>query len=388
MDGWGAAAMSIRTQALAALGRRYPDDYQRIYRALQSGEPFGDATVAEWAPQWLALRERTVRPGSLTADRSAVNKWILPTIGTRPLAGLLPADVRAVHASAEDAGLADSSVQRVHAVLRRMLVDAIEEGYEVPERALRTRKPGGSGASQRQALSVSDARRVLDVALRRPDASRWAAALLQGMRPAEALGLRWEALDLDRGLMAVEWQLKALPYRKIRTPGSGFRTPRAYEAIHLTGAYHLVRPKTAAGVRVVPLVPWLRTELAAWAAVAPESPHGLVWSRSGQPMSQAADRRAWEEIATQADVWVRLPDGSRRRPLLYECRHTAATLLMASGADESTLVSIIGHSTIASTKTYLHTDDTRRRSALAQVSERLGLDPDSPAVPSILTTET
>jgi len=242
---------ALRRDALAALARRYPEDYRRIYQSIKDGSPVDEVTVAEWAPQWLRLRERAVRPGTYDADRSAVTKWIMPSIGQRPLSALQPTDVRAVHEAAESAGLADATVTRVHAVLRKMLGDAIDEGHEVPERTLRTKKLGGVGTSQRQALSAEDARRILDVAMTRPDASRWVAALLQGMRPAEALGLRWTALDLDRGLMTVEWQLKPLPYRITRDRHSGFRVPRGFESIHLTGPYHLVRPKTNAGVRMV-----------------------------------------------------------------------------------------------------------------------------------------
>ena len=329
--------------------------------------------MAEWAPQWLKLRERIVRPGTLSADRAAVTKWIVPTIGSKPLAGLQRSDIRAVHEAAEAAGLADSTVQRIHIVLRKMLGDAVEEGHDIPERTLRTRNPGGPGVSHRQALAVEDARKVLEVAMARRDASRWVAALLQGMRPAEARGLRWSSLDLDHGLMTVEWQLKQLPYRISRDRDSGFRVPRGFESIQLTGAYHLVRPKTTAGVRVVPLVPWLRTELAAWSAIAPQSPYDLVWSRDGAPLNAAVDRKAWRDIVTTADVWVHLPDGSRRRPLLYEARHTAATLLMASGTDETTLTAIVGHSRITSTRAYLHTDETRKLAALSAVSAQLGL---------------
>jgi len=364
---------ALRRDALAALARRYPEDYRRIYQSIKDGSPVDEVTVAEWAPQWLRLRERAVRPGTYDADRSAVTKWIMPSIGQRPLSALQPTDVRAVHEAAESAGLADATVTRVHAVLRKMLGDAIDEGHEVPERTLRTKKLGGVGTSQRQALSAEDARRILDVAMTRPDASRWVAALLQGMRPAEALGLRWTALDLDRGLMTVEWQLKPLPYRITRDRHSGFRVPRGFESIHLTGPYHLVRPKTNAGVRMVPLVPWLRTELAAWSVIAPTSPYGLVWSLDGKPMPAEWDRNAWCEIADAADVWVTLTDGTRRRPLLYEARHTAATLLMGSGADETTLTAIVGHSRIASTKAYLHADETRKLGALERVSAQLGL---------------
>lgn len=67
------------------------------------------------------------------------------------------------------------------------------------------------------------------------------------------------------------------------------------------------------------------------------------------------------------------PDAPCRRPLLYECRHTAATLLMAAGADETTLTSIVGHSKITSTKAYLHTDESRKLAALESVSTQLGV---------------
>lgn len=365
--------MNVRREALAALARRYPEDYRRIYESIKAGTPIDEVTVAEWAQQWLALRESIVRPGTLSADQAAVNKWIVPTIGERPLAGLQRADIRAVHEAAQAAGLADSSVQRIHIVLRKLLVDAVEEGSDVPERTLRAKLPGGPGVSHRQALSASDGRGILEVVLERPDSSRWVAALLQGTRPAEALGLRWAALDLTKGLMRIEWQLKTLPYRVPRDRHSGFRIPRGFESIHLVGAYHLVRPKTTSGVRTVPLVPWLQAELAAWREIAPVSPYDLVWSAGGEPISQAIDRAAWYEIAEAANVWVTTPDGSKRRPLLYEARHTAATLLMASGADETTLTAIVGHSKIASTKAYLHTDESRKLQALERAGEQLGI---------------
>lgn len=363
----------LRDQALKALAIRYPDDYQHIYSTIRNGETVGEVTVEEWATEWLKLRSRMVRPGTFSADQAAINRWIIPSMGDKPLAGLQRGDIRAVHEAAEAAGRADSTVQRIHIVLQKMLVDAVEEGHDVPQRTLRTRKAGGAGVSPRQALSVEDARKVLEGALTRPNASRWVAALLQGMRPAEALGLRWSSVDLDRGLMTVEWQLKHLPYQVPRDRTSGFRVPRAFESIHLTGTAHLVRPKTASGVRIVPLVPWLRTELTTWSLISPRSPFDLVWTRDGNPSYASQDRAEWEAIVEEADVWVTLPDGTRRRPLLYEARHTAATLLMASGADETTLTAIVGHSKITSTRAYLHTNEARKREALAAVGTQLGV---------------
>ena len=108
--------------------------------------------------------------------------------------------------------------------------------------------------------------------------------------------------------------------------------------------------------------------------LAPESSYGLVWPRyDGYPQSAEQDRRQWYDLVEEAGVTVVLPDGSTRRPLLYEARHTAATLLLASGVDETTIKAILGHSSVLSTQSYLHTDRSRTRMALAASAEMVGL---------------
>lgn len=333
---------------------------------------FTTVTMKRWADQWVAQRQHVVRPGTFVSDRSAVRRWIVPTIGHLRLDSLTPSDIRKVATSQEEAGLALATMQRTHAVLSKILTDAVADGYQVGQRARETASPG-QGHSPRQALSVGDAMKILAVAAARPDASRWVAALVEGLRPAEALGLTWDMIDLDAETMTLAWQLKALPYVERRDPDSGFRVPRGFESRHLQGAYHLVRPKTRAGSRVVPLVPWLVDALRAWGGRAP-SPYGLVWPREdGTPRSAASDRSEWYEIVEQAEVTVTLPDGRTRRPLLYEARHTAATLLLAGGIDETTIKAVLGHSSVLSTQSYLHTDRTRTRAALVASAELLGL---------------
>ena len=334
---------------------------------------FASVTVKRWADQWLAQRERVVRPGTYVSDRSAVDRWIVPSLGHLRLDALAPADIRKVASAQEHAGLALPTMQRTHAVLGKILTDAVAEGYQVSQRARETVGPG-TGPSSRQALSVDDAMRILAAVAERSDASRWVAALVEGLRPAEALGLTWDMVDLDAATMTLAWQLKAIPYVEHRSPVSGFRVPRGFESRHLVGAYHLVRPKTRAGIRVVPMVPWLADALATWRLRAPVSPFNLVWPRSnGAPRSAEFDRAQWYEIVDQAGVHVILPDGERRRPLLYEARHTAATLLLANGIDETTIKAVLGHSSVLSTQSYLHTDRTRTRAALTESAKMLGL---------------
>lgn len=169
---------------------------------------FATVTMKRWADQWLAGRQHTVRPGTFVSDRSALYRWIVPTIGHLRLDSLTPSDIRMVTAAQEEAGLALATMQRTHAVLSKTLADAVAEGYQVCQRARETAGPG-QGHSPRQSLSVDDAMRILAVAAVRPDASRWVAALVEGLRPAEALGLTWDMVDLDAETMTLAWQLKA-----------------------------------------------------------------------------------------------------------------------------------------------------------------------------------
>lgn len=364
--------LTLKARTEAGVRARLTEAQRRI--AMEGpATSFASVTVKRWADQWLAHRQRIVRPGTFVSDRSAVRRWIVPTVGHLRLDALTPADIRKVATSQEDSGLALATMQRTHAVLGKILTDAVAEGYQVSQRTRETGRPG-VGRSLRQPLSVVEAMKILAVAAARPDASRWVAALVEGLRPAEALGLTWDMVDLDRETMTLAWQLKALPYVKSRDSGSGFRVPRGFESRHLQGAYHLVRPKTRAGSRVIPLVPWLVDELTSWSKRVPFSSSGLVWPRNdGTPRSAELDRREWYEIAEQAEVTVTLPDGRTRRPLLYEARHTAATLLLANGIDETTIKAVLGHSSVLSTQSYLHTDRTRTRAALAASAEMLGL---------------
>lgn len=365
--------ITLKARTEAEVRSRLAEAQRRITAEGTTTWTCGSITVKRWSDRWLAHRQRIIRPGTYVSDRSAINRWIIPTIGHLRLDSLTPADIRKVAATQEQAGLALSTMQRTHAVLAKILSDAVAEGYPIPQRARETANPG-IGPSPRQSLSVEAARKILAVACARPDASRWVAALIEGLRPAEALGLTWEMVDLESETITLAWQLKSLPYVEFRQPDSGFRVPRGFESRQLCGAYHLVRPKTRAGSRVIPIVPWLTEALTEWAKVAPPSPFGLVWpAEDGRPRSAGVDRRQWYEIAEEARATVTLPNGSTRRPLLYEARHTAATLLLANGTDETTIKAVLGHSSVLSTQSYLHADRARSRAALSVSAEILGL---------------
>jgi integrase len=201
-------------------------------------------------------------------------------------------------------------------------------------------------------------------------------ALLYGMRQGEALGLRWDGIDVDAGTIDLAWQVARLSWRHgcggtcgrkraAECPGRTFDAPAGFEHHQLEGQICLTRPKTAAGVRVVPIVPMIAAALEhrARAAAGQPNPHGLVFATpDGKPIPQKADHTAWHALLLAAD----LPPVP-----LHTARHTAATLLLEAGVDGPTAAAILGHSTVVQTRAYQHVSQAEARRALTAVQAAL-----------------
>jgi integrase len=327
-------------------------------------------TVKSYATKWLERTVTTSRPKTYVTDKGAVEAWIIPTIGHRRLGDLEPDDVRAVATALRKAGKSTSTMLRYQGVLIRILKAAVEDGHPIPQRTIAVKK-AEKAVSDRRALSAAEALLVIAEASNLPHGSRWVIALLQGMRQGEALGLTWDAIDLDAGTLVIDWQLQSLPYVDKADRAKGFRVPDGYEARQLVGAYHLVRPKTKSGYRVIPLVPWAVHALREWQRVAPDNPWGLVWpTATGRPTNLRDDTAEWRALQTLAGV--EHPAG---RPYhVHEARHATATLLMELAVPESVIVAILGHSSILTSRGYMHASTTETRAALEKVAEHLGLN--------------
>jgi integrase len=285
--------ITVTGKTEAEARRRVRDRRAEIKRAEGSATRPDAArkTVASWADDWLAIRERHVRPATWISDRTMTRRYIVPAIGRTRLSELTPKHVRDVDAASRKVTTASSgaaTAQKAHRVLMKMLRDANAEGYAVPANVLALKPSGqtkGKYRPQRDAMSTAEAVAVLSHAADVANGVRWFVGLYEGMRQGERLGLTWECVDLERGLLDVSWQLQPLPYRIAHDTTSGFRLPDDYEARHVTGRFHLVRPKTAGGERVIPMADQVRDALALWRQEQPENPHGLVWVRpNGWPI--------------------------------------------------------------------------------------------------------
>ena len=331
------------------------------------------ATVKTWADEWLPIYRGEVKPTVYRTNASLVRRWIVPELGHILLAELMPHDVRTMHRAILRAGRSSTTARNAHVLLLRMLRAARIDGHDVPANIDDMKAPS-EAVNDRDAIPVADLKRILTIAQQRGDYARWCASLLNGTRRGETLGLTWDCVDLQRGTIDISWQLQALPYADKRDRGKGFVIPPKYEARHLTGALHLLRPKTTKGRRVLPLVPWLRGELLAYRETWPENPWGLVWTETVRgrvvPRRLNQDRLAWH--ALQEAAGVAHPSG---RPYhLHEARHATATILMEHGVDERVRMAIMGHSTIVTTRGYQHVSQDLAAAALAGVADLIRPD--------------
>lgn len=325
-------------------------------------------TVKTWLEEWLDQRKTQVRPKTFATDKGQLTKWVIPMFGKIRARDLAAKHLRDLAKRMRDAGTSTTTIRYTQMVWQKAMRDARKDGYIIPDPFLMADK-ATIAVNDRDAIPLQDAIKLVATATTMTMGTRWVAALLQGMRQGECLGLTWDAIDLDNGTLAISWQLQELPYAD-REAGT-FQIPDGYEARQLQGGYHLVRPKSKAGYRVIPLIAPMVGALRRWKLVAPHSRWGLVWpNQDGGIRTPREDRAEWKQL--QAAAGVAKPNG---KPfVLHEARHTTATLLLAAGVDPEIIKAILGHSSIVTSRAYMSVQPGMKQDALNAVGGLLRLE--------------
>lgn len=352
----------------------------------RSGDlPTASPSLSTWLDLWFdRIATPRLKVSTRPAYRSKIDLYIKPSIGQVRLDKLTPAHVQRMHAFiTTDKGLSPTTALQAHRILAKALTDAVREGRINRNVATLVDAPR-KAATKIPALDAAQAKTLLLSAAEDPDqAAAWSVALLTGMRQGERLGITREQVDLDAGTITVAWQLKRLDFdhgcgpragdtwpcgrkRGGNCPDRTVNIPADQEARHLDGGLWLLRPKSRAGWREVPMAPPLHAILTRYLAGRALAPGDLVFTRpDGRPIQPRNDSGAWDAALRAAG----LPDVTE-----HSARHTCATLLFELGVPEQTRIKILGHSSATVTAGYTKVADVAAFEAMSQLGQLLAGD--------------
>lgn len=352
-------------------------------------------TVAAWLDYWESdiLPHRNIVPGTMLSYRNMIKNHLKPRLGTKRIDKLAPRDIRELYTALTDE-ISGRTAQKADQVLRLALAAAVRDGVLGVSVMDRVDKPAHT-AKDGVAFPATTSMHIIETAVKTSGqmwGARWALGFTTGARECEILGLEWDRVDLDRNLIEVSWQLRRqqmthgcgkavdgkYPCGKVRSsfcPQAHWKFPAGMTHRECTGTLVWTRPKTKAGLRVIPLVPEMADVLRRLREADKVNPHGLVLHNpDGSPISQDQDQKAWKKLLVAANV---------RHAPQHSVRHSTATLLLEAGVDVHIVQSVIGHSDIAMTRRYQHVNMELARQAWSNLNTLLPCDQtvnDPPAV--------
>jgi integrase len=290
--------------------------------------------------QWLAAqRARELRPTTIAGYENAINQWILPHIGGVRVAALTPeivVDLMSTLRSEKTAngrqGLSARSVQLAVGVLKSACAWAVTAELIGRNPIAGVRRPRSVTPVMR-AWTEAEARLFLEATKEDRLGWMWALLLARGLRRGEVCGLKWSAVDLDAGTLRIE---------HTRTTVKG----EAVSSLPKTGAG---RRSISIDARLVALLRAHRRRQAAErlaAGPAYEDNGYLVADELGNPYHPDTISGWFDARVAQVDV---------PRIRLHDCRHTAASLMLAAGTPVKVVSELLGHANVVVTlQVYQH----------------------------------
>ncbi|MDF9717644.1 tyrosine-type recombinase/integrase [Nocardioides sp. ChNu-99] len=343
--------------------------------------PAAQPTLGVWLDLWLQRSAaKRLKVSTVPSYQSKIETCLKPSIGRIRLDKLTPAHVERMHEYVMvTRGLSSTSALGAHRILAKALTDAVREGRISRNVATLVDAPKKAAVTI-PALDGPEARAML-LAQREDEeaAAKWGTALLTGIRQGERLGLMPDYIDLDRKVLTVAWQLKRLRWdhgcakaptdgvwpcgrkRGGNCPERHVTIPQDQEARHVDGGLWLLRPKSRAGWREVPICEPLAAILRAYFQTRDPQPGQLIFTRpDGRPIDPKDDSAAWDAALAAAG----LPDVTE-----HSARHTCATLLLEVGVPEAIRIKILGHSSATVTAGYTKVADALTQDAMRQLGE-------------------
>jgi integrase len=294
----------------------------------------GNLTVGEYLTRWLKDSGRgTVRPSTFEVHRHMIEPHIVPALGRLKLKDLNPTHVRSFYREKLDSGLSAATVRKMHSVLRKALNQAVLDGL-IPRNVCEAVKPPKAERKEIKPLDREQAKALLEAASGDRLQALYVLAVHTGMREGELLGLKWQDVDLESGVLRLR---RALVREGGKVTLGDVKTPKSRRSVGLTrAAAEALRSHLERQLEEMERMGSLY------------QPGGLVFATESGTLINPSNlrNRSFKPLLKHAG----LPD-----ICFHDLRHTCATLLLSQGTHPKLVQELLGHATIAMTlDTYSH----------------------------------
>jgi integrase len=286
-------------------------------------------TVSELLDRWHKVIVATRRETTAINYRYVIDGhlvgFVLPqgrTLGSKKLALLTFDDVDVLLDAKRRAGLAPSTRRLIRSVLVQAINQAIKWRVVTRnEAAMSTPVPIPRSASR--SMTAAEARRLMKELKELPMGCLFTLMLVTGMRRGEVLGLRWEDVDLRKGVISIRQQLQRIDGELKATE---VKTDKSRRSINLSKSMvqELKNHKTAQAKE--------RRGSAIWQDT------GYVFtSNVGTALDPRNMAKKFLSVCRKAKIGTWHP---------HELRHTSASLMLANGIPLQVVSDILGHASI------------------------------------------
>jgi len=307
-------------------------------------------SVGEYLESWLQATKHSVKPRTWRRRGEYIRLHAIPAIGNVPLIKLNAQHLQALYTQKLDEGLSPTTVHHLHAVLHRALNAAMRLGL-VQRNVTELVDAPRMARREIETFSPDEARRFLAAVKRERFEALYVLALSTGMRQGELLALRWRDVDLEASTLRVTATLQYTP-----------------------DGYVFAEPKTSYSRRLV--------------ALSPIAVDALRQHKARQEEERARIGSAWRDLdlvfpntvgkpmdgihLLQREYLPLLERAGLRRIRFHDLRHTAATVLLASGVHLKVVSEMLGHADVVITlKLYSHVLPHMQRDAAAAMEATL-----------------
>ena len=335
-------------------------------------------TLLSWLREWLnSYAKPTLRPSTFTNYELTIERHFntklgrvkLKNVSTRMLQDFFNEKLVSGRADRKSGGLSAKTLKNMRYMLHVALDQACYDNLISSNPVDGVRLPVPDGPEQRVLRPEEKERICAHAATMRTFPAQGVILLLTcGLRRGELLGLQWQDVDLEDGIMKIRHTLSRLKKFDVSKSAYPYIRLDAYAPETNRTALYLGPVKTKKAVRTIYLPARAKEALLVIREISTEfadvksdfNPHDLVFcTEEGHPFEAKVLEEGFQKIL--ADLHLKSVN-------LHATRHTFATEALQKTTDIVTVSEILGHTKPSTTlDMYGHTFDERKRALMAKM---------------------